>query len=94
MNYRKERKFIIPKDLSKESELYFRDHPLRFKNLYPKRAINSLYFDDYNFSSYIDSSAGNPFRTKYRLRWYGNSNESNNGDISLEIKKKEWKCRN
>lgn len=89
MNYRKERKFIVTKDLAKEVEIYFRNHPHRFKTLYPKRKINSLYFDDYSFSSYVDSSSGNSSRSKYRIRWYGENSHFNDSNIYFEIKSKD-----
>lgn len=88
MNYRKERKFVVTKDLAKEVEIYFRNHPLRFKTLYPKRKINTLYFDDYSFSSYVDSSSGNSSRSKYRIRWYGENSSYNDSIIYFEIKSK------
>ena len=88
MNYRKERKFVLTKDFSKEAEIYFRNHPLRFKTLYPKRKINTLYFDDYSFSSYIDSCSGNSCRNKYRIRWYGENSQNNDSFIHFEIKSK------
>ena len=89
MNYRKERKFIVTKDLTKEVEIYFKNQPLRFKTLYPKRKNNTLYIDDYNFSSYIDSSSGNSSRSKYRIRWYGENSHYNDSNINFEIKSKD-----
>ena len=46
---------------------------------YPQRIINSLYFDDSNFSSVKDNLSGISDRFKLRLRWYGDqsSNEQN-----------------
>jgi hypothetical protein len=45
---------------------------------YPTRTVNSVYFDDVNFTSVRDNLAGVPDRIKTRLRWY----ESENGDLS------------
>ena len=56
-----------------------------FFKKYPDRQINSLYFDDNNFSSVKDNLSGIPQRRKYRLRWYGNSVEELSDPI-FEIK--------
>jgi SPX domain protein involved in polyphosphate accumulation len=66
---------------------------LSFYNPYPSRQINSIYFDDYSYSSLVDSIEGNSLRTKIRIRWYGTEKNKVNG--TLEIKKKQgifsWK---
>ena len=66
---------------------------LSFYNPYPTRQINSIYIDDFSFSSLADSIEGNSFRTKRRIRWYGAEKNKING--TLEIKKKQgifsWK---
>jgi len=41
--------------------------------VYNDRVINSIYFDDTNFSSVRDNLAGIAQRRKLRLRWYGDS---------------------
>ena len=56
-----------------------------FFKKYPDRQINSLYFDDYNFSCVKDNLSGIAQRRKYRLRWYG-SNEEELTDPIFEIK--------
>jgi hypothetical protein len=38
---------------------------------YPRRKVNSLYFDDLDLSSARDNLAGLSNRQKMRLRWYG-----------------------
>jgi len=48
--------------------------------------ISSLYFDDYNMSSFHDSLDGNPQRRKYRIRIYNDSLEC----IKLEVKVKNY----
>ncbi|MBH45134.1 MAG: hypothetical protein CMC93_00780 [Flavobacteriaceae bacterium] len=60
---------------------------------YPTRQNNSIYFDDYSYSSLEDSIEGNSLRTKKRIRWYGTNKKRANA--TLEIKKKQgvvsWK---
>lgn len=64
-----------------------------FRKPFPDRQINSIYFDDFSFSSFEDSIEGNCLRTKTRLRWYGN--EHDEVSAVLELKKKQgmysWK---
>ena len=49
---------------------------------YPNRVVNSIYFDDVNFSSVRDNLAGVPNRLKTRLRWY-QSGEQNVSSIPI-----------
>ena len=42
----------------------------KFYKKYNKRLVNSLYFDDLNFSSFKDNVDGNTHRLKTRIRWY------------------------
>ena len=66
---------------------------LSFRKSYPKRRINSLYFDDSFFSSVEESYEGNSIRSKKRIRWYGQNKEP--VYATLEIKEKQghlsWK---
>ena len=55
-----------------------------FKKHFPKRNVNSIYFEDYNFSSVKDNISGISKRKKVRLRWYN----KNNTPPFLEIKKR------
>ena len=63
----------------------------RFYEKYDKRIVNSLYFDDLNFSSFKDNLDGNTQRLKTRIRWYNETPDL----INLEIKNKNgflgWK---
>ena len=62
-----------------------------FYKKYDKRIVNSLYFDDVNFSSFKDNVDGNTQRLKTRIRWYNEIPDL----INLEIKNKNgflgWK---
>ena len=44
---------------------------LFFRHQYPKRKVNSIYFDDDNYTSVIQNLDGINEKTKLRLRWYG-----------------------
>jgi SPX domain protein involved in polyphosphate accumulation len=43
---------------------------------YDNRMVNSIYFDDIDFSSMKDNLSGIAQRNKLRLRWYGNQKNS------------------
>ena len=45
-----------------------------FRILYPDRHINSIYFDDFSYSSVKENLDGENKKIKIRLRWYGNDN--------------------
>ena len=44
-----------------------------FRYQYPKRKVNSIYFDDQNLSSIRENLDGISNKRKIRIRWYGNS---------------------
>ena len=81
-----------PSDLLKLRKAIFLSR-FSFRTPYPKRKINSIYFDTHDYRSLEDSIEGGSCRTKYRIRWYGNKQSISNA--TLEIKKKEghlsWK---
>ena len=58
-----------------------------FSVQYPKRKINSLYFDDLNYSSINENLDGVSEKKKYRIRWYGSKNKFNNPIFEIKIKK-------
>tara|TARA_B110000008_G_scaffold279839_1_gene329022 strand:+ start:8990 stop:9661 length:672 start_codon:yes stop_codon:yes gene_type:complete len=47
------------------------------RKAFENRTVNSIYFDDINFSSVRDNLSGIANRSKYRLRWYENSEHLN-----------------
>lgn len=60
---------------------------LRFRKVFFKRNVNSIYFDDVNLSSIIENLDGVMNKKKYRVRWYGDKNVIEK--CSLEIKEKK-----
>ena len=85
--FRYERKFIINNLTIPEIENLLRNSSLKFKKDFPQRKVNSIYFDDYNSNSILENLDGNNFKTKFRLRWYGNKKIIESP--TLELKKKE-----
>tara|TARA_Y100000816_G_C26105520_1_gene587326 strand:+ start:2875 stop:3465 length:591 start_codon:yes stop_codon:yes gene_type:complete len=75
MSFRKERKFNLTSYDAKllKSELL----NLGMVELYPKRKINSTYFDTKSYKAFYDSEEGLLPRKKTRIRWYENSTNYN-----------------
>ena len=54
---------------------------------YPKRYVNSIYFDDINYTSIKDNLDGVNNRSKFRLRWYSkNCFVIHNPKLEIKIK--------
>lgn len=63
-------------------------NPVGFFSSYPDRWVNSIYYDDINFSAYNDNLLGIGNRLKYRVRWYGEELwEINKPILEKKIKK-------
>ncbi len=56
-----------------------------FKNIFPKRVVNSIYFDTEKYKDVWDNINGFGNRRKIRLRWY---NILKNSQVNIEEKKK------
>ncbi len=74
--------------VNKDYNLYF-DHWKDFQNKvsrpYKDRLINSIYYDDENFTTAQNNLSGISNRRKYRIRWYDNKFK----DFFYEIKIKK-----
>jgi len=69
-------------------------HPAGFREAYPPRWVNSVYFDTPDLDSFNDHIAGVPVRRKLRYRWYGeNLNVAQNGQVEVKNKSESagWK---
>lgn len=86
--FRYEKKFIINNLTIPEIENLLRISNFNFKRNFYNRKVNSIYFDDYNVKSVLENLDGNNFKTKIRLRWYGDEKIINSP--ILEFKKKKW----
>ena len=91
-NYRYEIKFIL--DNANLSRIYQWIKECTFaKKTYPNRQVNSLYFDDINYTSVKDNLAGVSDRQKMRLRWYGKEEDTNNPSFEFKLRegRLNWK---
>ncbi len=67
---RYERKYLVQEYRAQDIELLLRQHPAVFTEIYYPRVINNVYFDNYQWESYLDNINGVSQRFKIRLRWY------------------------
>jgi len=57
-----------------------------FRQSYPCRIVNSIYFDTYNFKSLDESIEGGSLRRKTRIRWYGNQLSETYATLEFKLK--------
>jgi hypothetical protein len=87
-NPRYERKFVLDhSDVEAVIENQVLTNAFGFQEIFKKRTVNNIYFDDNNQSFYHENVSGTGIRKKVRLRWYGDD-FLNASPITLEIKKK------
>lgn len=82
-----ERKFVIT-NLDKDSILSVIKHNSGlFSEIFHERIVNNIYLDSFDLTSYEDNVIGSSDRSKFRIRWYGNTFGKVERPI-LEIKSK------
>jgi SPX domain protein involved in polyphosphate accumulation len=69
-NFRREIKFVLNQNSLAHAVQWVNGYAFARKK-YQDRVVNSLYFDDLDYTSVKDNLSGNSNRSKYRLRWYG-----------------------
>ena len=74
-DYRYEIKFVLDNARLADVMQWLYNNTTANKS-YDNRMVNSIYFDDIDFSSVRDNLAGIAQRNKLRLRWYGNQKNS------------------
>ena len=85
---RYELKYVYPDSDPTICHQIIQNHPSSFRMSYPDRRINNIYLDTPLAQSYRQNVDGVPHRTKYRIRWYGNSWDKIT-DAQLEFKIKQ-----
>lgn len=86
-NIRYERKFIYQNSHAEDIIQRIYRNSYGFKEVFYKRKVNNIYFDDSNYSFYKQNVEGVANRKKLRLRWYGYNTEQIE-DPTVEVKKK------
>lgn len=94
MNPRYEFKIPCAPVLLPEIETWVRLHPAHWRESYPPRRVNNVYFDAYDLRDLNANLSGVGRREKVRLRWYG-TDMAHISDAHLERKRKDgrvgWK---
>ncbi len=85
-NWRYEYKMVIGNVTLDELKEKILLHPKFFRERYPMRKVNNIYFDTINLSNYYDALSGMNRRSKMRFRWYGESISAVRGSIELKEK--------
>lgn len=73
-NPRYERKFVARGCTLPDVLALVRRHPAAFREAYPSRLVNNVYFDTPSLRDYHVHVNGACERSKTRLRWYGHTN--------------------
>lgn len=68
---RRELKFAVERGLEFLARKMLVSHSSSFRQAYPDRLVNSLYFDTPDLASYRQNKNGEESRAKTRVRWYG-----------------------
>jgi hypothetical protein len=66
-----ERKFLLWRLSLPEALASVRRHQALFRQAYPPRFVNNVYFDSPDLRDYHDHVQGVAHRAKHRVRWYG-----------------------
>jgi len=83
--YRYERKYHALDQEIAALEMLIKLHPAHFRETYPPRFVNNVYFDTVSLSSYRTHVEGASRRLKARVRWYGDE-DAPAGKAIMEIK--------
>ena len=74
---------------------WLRTHNAGFRQAYPRRRINNVYFDTWNYRAWSENLAGISRRKKVRYRWYGDSLAPQPGQLEIKHRRNQlgWKQR-
>ncbi|MBX2816866.1 MAG: polyphosphate polymerase domain-containing protein [Saprospiraceae bacterium] len=82
---RYELKYVCTDMDTEHCKQIIRTHPASFKVAFPDRKVNNVYLDTPDGQSYMQNLNGVSARTKYRIRWYGETHQTIRG-AHLEFK--------
>lgn len=86
-NIRFERKFLFQKGHIQDIIQSVYRNSYGFQEIFHKRKVNNIYFDDSNYNYYKQNVEGVADRKKLRLRWYGEDTLTIDNP-TIEVKKK------
>jgi hypothetical protein len=85
---RYETKFVLGRRQTPAFVAWLHSLP-RLRVTFPKRFVNTLYFDTFAFECVRDNIVGLPRRRKFRLRWYHRETATGGYGVQFEIKSRE-----
>ena len=85
-NFRYEKKFLFPKYFQENGFLIIDSNTARFKEIYKKRVINSIYFDTPDLIFAKQNINGDSERYKLRIRYYGLFNNFEKPQLELKAR--------
>lgn len=90
---RYELKFVAPPDSASWVIAQLKTHPVMFRQAYPERLVNNIYFDTENLEAYADNLSGISRRVKVRYRWYGPGDAPEQGALEIKLRRNQigWK---
>ena len=91
MSFRTEKKIYV--STSNIGNFYKFLNIKKFKEIYPVRQINSIYFDNCKFSMYDDSEQGVVPRKKIRIRYYDKLDFNNYKSLETKISSTEGRFK-
>ena len=84
---RRELKFRMHKNRIHMVDRFFMTSDIHFKKSFPRRIVNSIYFDSIGLDSVYDNLSGISWRDKLRFRWYGEAHRPPSGVLEQKIKR-------
>lgn len=90
---RYELKFVAAEIAYHDLVAWLQQHKEAFYRPYPRRQINNVYFDRFDFDCYEDSISGTSAREKVRYRWYGDAELPQPGQLEIKLRRNRfgWK---
>lgn len=85
-NRRQEIKFALPGVMLSDARLAVALHPIGFRESYPPRQVNNVYFDSDDLVNLKMNEAGLSNRVKVRIRWYGELSRMASPVLELKFK--------
>lgn len=86
--FRYERKFTVAIQDLPTFRHELKLHPAGFRQAFPPRFVNNVYFDNLDFSNLFENLDGVANRCKMRVRWYGDLwGEISNAFVEYKIKR-------
>ena len=85
-----ERKYRVDDKSVATIKQLLRFHPASFRELFPDRQVNNIYFDTPGLATFHQNINGSNERKKFRVRWYGEDiREVENPQFEIKIKHNE-----